>query len=133
MRGELGYGVFAELSRFPALLVEQQRNSNGNVSGVSKSKKENYSLVPRENLSTIEKFHRYYGPQKAKKSWGTEMPRQMSLKATPDFPGSQESMVETPKLFSVFQAPIRAFAINIKLQISLAGAEDVTTYISTQC
>lgn len=87
----------SEVSRFPALLVEQQRNSNGNFNGVSKSKRKNYNLVPRGNLSTIEMFHRCCGPQKAEKSWGTETPRQMSLKVTLDFSGSQGSMVKTPK------------------------------------
>lgn len=87
----------SEVSRFPALLVEQQRNSNGNFNGVSKSKRENYSLVPRETLSTTEMFHRYCDPQKAEKSWGTETPMQMSLKVTLDFPGSQGNMVKTPK------------------------------------
>lgn len=80
--GTLGYGVFAEVPRSPILLVEQGRNINRNVNEVSKSDRENHSLIPRENLSKVEKYHRCYGPRRVEKSWGMETPRTMSLKAT---------------------------------------------------
>lgn len=86
--GELGYGVFAEVPRSPALLIEQQRHINRSFSGVNKSKGENYSLISRENPSKVDKFHRYQGPRKVEKSQETETPRSMSLNATSKFPGS---------------------------------------------